>query len=481
MKDDKRLILFGAGKNGRSALVQYRGKVAFFCDNSAEKQGTYIEGILVISFDEMLRLYHRGYMIMITPANNAFLIGQLELENIYDYLIFHDAKMRFFLKNEEHSEREKKEKNTLLRDLAESSTQVDLLKDISKLKEASAEALRLNREEKISLFREGYNNEGYYYGNVQALMDYAKIPKEELRYFPLVSHNDVMPLYHSAFLYKSAVIFSGTYFRKKIHERSPYVPVFSVGPFIHYAKGIYDPEKLQREKNKIGRMLLAFLPHTIEGVERYYSRKQFIDTIIDTYGNDFETIWLSVYWADVNDEVCEYAQDKGIHVVSAGFRFDTTFSKRLKTILELSDAVVCGDIGTFIAYALYMGKPIARVKISDDRTITEGQFRSEIERKLQLSEDYERYVQGFYRVFDKELKNTEVQRTWINAVSGLDQTKSPEYIRHIFEISKDIWKECNGNMEKYPQAVRRIYSKYNNTIDVEKMRILKAAAGTYVD
>ena len=53
----KYLILFGAGKNGISALEKYgKDKGAFFCDNALEKQGAEIEGITVISFEEMLKI-----------------------------------------------------------------------------------------------------------------------------------------------------------------------------------------------------------------------------------------------------------------------------------------------------------------------------------------------------------------------------------------------------------------------------------------
>lgn len=75
MKRDK-LILFGAGRNGTLALKKYgRGKVAFFCDNLPEKQGTEVEEILVVSFEEMLRYYYEGYNIMITPEDNTYLIS----------------------------------------------------------------------------------------------------------------------------------------------------------------------------------------------------------------------------------------------------------------------------------------------------------------------------------------------------------------------------------------------------------------------
>lgn len=86
--DDIKLILFGAGKKGREALEKYGQKnVAFFCDNDIQKQGEFINGVKVISFEEMVRMYCDKYIIMITPVSPLFLIGQLENANIKDYLL----------------------------------------------------------------------------------------------------------------------------------------------------------------------------------------------------------------------------------------------------------------------------------------------------------------------------------------------------------------------------------------------------------
>jgi len=482
MKIKRKLILFGAGKNGKLALQKYgKDRVAYFCDNSAEKQGMHIEGIEIVSFSRMLELYQEGYIIMITPSDNAFLIGQLELEKIYDYLIFRNEELKFFLKHGEEEQKKYAYENSVINSLAEQSSKIDLLMDISEFKKLSSEALRLNREENLCLGHSGWNKEGHFYGNMHALMKYASIPEEEMKYFPLVSHNDGLPLYTTAFGYKSAVIFSGNYFRKKVHERAPYVPVFSVGPFIHYAENFYDESRIREEKNTYGKTLLAFLPHTIENVERAYSREQFIDEIVKIYGFQFSRILLCVYWADINDKVCDYAQEKGMHIVTAGFRFDVKFDSRLKTILELSDAIVCADIGTFIAYALYMGKPIARVDISDNQTIVEGLLKSTLERQIQLTDDYNAFGKKFYQLFDEKLKSTKAQKDWMNEVSGFDQIRDAEYIRRIFQISKDIWIQCEGNLEEYPEAVRQVYAQYNKHADIDNMWILKTAVGAYID
>lgn len=475
------LILFGAGGNGLLALRKYgKERVAYFCDNNVEKQGTQIEGITVISFPKMVELHRSGYIIMVTPVRNEFLVGQLELEGIYDYLLFRNNGTRSILRSLEEYENKHIKENNILSELVRKTSEKDLLEDITAFKKLSAEALRMNREENLQLIHYGFGSEGEFYGNLQALLKYAGISNEDRKYFPEVSHAATFPVYRTAFVYKSSVIMSGTYFRAQIHKRAPYVPVFSVGPYIHYAESIYDKDKIDFLKKKNGKTLLAFLPHTIEGYDINYSRERFIDQILEIYNDYFDSIWLCVYWADINHPVCEYAEEKGIHVVSAGFRFDTDFDRRLKTIFEISDAVVCGDLGTFVAYALYMEKPIARLNTNLRENLYETQF-SGFEKSIELTQDYKMFMEGFFQLFNDEFKVTKEQKAWTNGVSGFDQIRSAEYIKNIFQITKDIWLQCEGDMLRYPEAVRQVYRMYDMLLDIDKMSILRTAVGAYVD
>lgn len=472
-----KLILFGAGRNGILALEKYgTERVAFFCDNAVEKQGKRINGILVLTFEEMIKRYQKGAIIMVTPAYHALLIGQLEREGVFDYLVFHNEETRFPLKEEEDAE----ERNRILNMLVKKCSPMDLLADCSEFAKLSEEALRLHKEENILLAHPGINSEGKYYGNLQSILNYGGISQEEEKYFPIVSHYDSMPLYAPAFHYKTAVIMSGEYFKRKIHERVPYVPVFSIGPYIHYAKGIYSEEKIQEIKEKNGKTLLIFSPHSIESTKRKYDKKLFIDNVVKEYGSQFSSMWLCTYWTDLNDPVCQYAESIGIHVVTAGFRFDSKFSQRLKTVFEIADAIVCGDIGTFIPYALFLGKPVGRLDISNSSTNLEDQIHFDWEKEIQMTEDYLRFQRDFHLLFDKELRNNKSQRDWMNEVGGFSQIRDKDYLHTIYEISKDIWMTCDGDLEKYPEAVREVYSLYDKNFEFDKMSILKEAVGAYL-
>ncbi|MCI8799489.1 MAG: hypothetical protein HFH88_06695 [Lachnospiraceae bacterium] len=369
----------------------------------------------------------------------------------------------------------------MLDTLVEKSRELDLLSDVSKFSKLSIEAMKMSKERNFFLAYHGRHMESDFYGNIHALMKYAGIPLKEKKYFPIVSHEGCILKCEIEFKYKSAVIIPGQYYREKIHRRAPYVPVFTTGPYIHYAESIYSRSQIEDVKKKNGRTLLIFLPHSIENIERKYRKIDFINSVFREYKSQFQSIWLCNYWVDINDPVCEYAESMGIHVVTAGFRFDPLFDCRLKSILEIADAVLCGDIGTFISYALYMGKPIGRLDISNNSTIPDLSLHLNMKKKLQINKEYRDYQKGFTNFFDTQLRNSEEQKKWMDPVSGFEQVRDKEYINHVFSISKDIWLQCEGDLFRYPEAVRKVYSLYEEQAEIYKMAILKSAVGAYID
>lgn len=481
--ENEKLILFGAGKRGKEALERYGvNNVAFFCDNDTQKQGKFINGIKIISFMDMVELYCNRYIIMITIDEPCFLIGQLEKAGINEYLLFHEAAPKSIKYDGRESQKEK-EQNDFLREYIKASSKIDLLEHIDDFKTIAKDALDKSREKGVLLNYDtrGQEEEGYRYGNLQVLLRYAGIQRNEGEYMPVVSHQDSLPIYSPIHRYKTAVIFSGEYYKEKIHKRAPWVPIFTVGPYIHYARTIYDEKDMNRKKEHIGTMLLAFLPHTLENAQRNFDRKKFLKQLKDIYGMQYNQIWLCAYFTDITDEVCECAEGLGIHIVSAGFRFDPLFDDRLKTMIELSDAVVCGDIGSFLAYAIYLNKPIARVDITDRTSLLEVQYSSGIERNIEKTDDCVKFENEFYQLFGEQAALNAEQKQWMDSLAGFNQVRSTEYVKEVFNICSDIWNQSNENYRDYPDAVRRTYYAYNEQNDYKKMYMLKQAVGNFLE
>lgn len=474
----KNIILFGAGKNGILALKKYgKERVACFCDNNPNILKTEIEGIQVISFEEMVKLHGNNYIIVVTPYDNLFMIGQLEQAGIYDYLVFPNS-MHTIIQFDEHTEASFWDSK--IEEYVVKCRRYDWLDDISQLKIMVDEVLSLYEKSKQIPAHSGRLREGFYYGNLQTLFQFAGAPADMLKYSPSVCHVNAFPALSAEF-YRSAVIVSGTYYKEKIHKRYPYVPVFTVGPYIYYAQNFYSQEKLQETKKAIGKMLLVMLPHSLENTTRTYKKGKFIDDILMKYRDQFDSIWLCALWIDINDPVCQYAESCGLHVISAGFRFDEMFNVRLRTAIELCDALVCGDIGTFIQYALCLGKPVGRIEISEEKPYWEVEDLKETEKKVQMTKEYFSIKTKFFEIFDDQLTKNEKKINWAEPLAGFDQIRSREYMQCIFEISRDIWIQSKGILDDYPKAVRDIFFKYNMENDIEKMFILKQAVGGYVD
>lgn len=78
-------ILFCAGKVGRRVLAEYGKKdVLAFCDNNLTLHGTYIDGVKVISFSELLNIANNVEVILCTSDidNVQYITKQLETHGI---------------------------------------------------------------------------------------------------------------------------------------------------------------------------------------------------------------------------------------------------------------------------------------------------------------------------------------------------------------------------------------------------------------
>lgn len=123
-------ILVGAGVYGKEAMNMYGSKnCAYFVDNNPIKQGTQIDGVSVISMEELAKLYNPDfYEVVITCKGADFVKKQLEGLSI-PFVLFRDKDRRFYSfsqlilnqydNNETQNEQEwnKIQKNTPLKDM----------------------------------------------------------------------------------------------------------------------------------------------------------------------------------------------------------------------------------------------------------------------------------------------------------------------------------------------------------------------------
>lgn len=88
--DNKKIILFGAGTFGKNALKYFgKDRVAYYVDNNAALEGSFVNGKEVISFEKLKEIW-REYQIIISvdARKTIILVNQMEESGITDYLMF---------------------------------------------------------------------------------------------------------------------------------------------------------------------------------------------------------------------------------------------------------------------------------------------------------------------------------------------------------------------------------------------------------
>lgn len=470
-------IVFGAGHNGRETL-KYLGasRVKFFCDNNPEKVGTTIEGIEVISFEKLCEI-HRDYCIIMAVADRGILRKQFRCNGITNYIEYIEDVLTAggVMTHAKDIDRYNQSKvNAFLEQYIKKSNEIDPINDFESFR-------KLVKQYKADMkgeyaFNETYFGESILYGHGKALMRYAGISEEDFRNFPIVWHGISYCGSHPES--KSAVI-GGNLYDKRIHnQNAPGIPFFAVGPYIHYAKSIYSKGQMEELKKKNGKTALIFLSHGAEKSYSLFDETEVINNIIGEYKQKYDTVMVSAYWHDVDKEIYEILNKKGIKIVSSGFRFDENFINRQKTIFELADEVIVHGFTSAVIYALYMKKEMQVYPLKNEvvgATNTPQFYKTVI---TEETEEFQNYCHILYeRLGNKKGRFTEEEVKELNLHFGFDQIKTPEEIRMIYEISKKIWMNCSEDLLYYPIGVEKTCLEYQITHQFDKLQILLHAIG----
>ena len=133
-------------------------------------------------------------------------------------------------------------------------------------------------------------------------------------------------------------------------------PVFCCGPYIQYADYWYSNADMMMLKKQLGKTLLVFPCHSTDSSNLTMNNKRYLNMVREL-AQDFDTVLVNSFWWNVNDSIMEDFEKASYKIVSAGFRDDPNFMKRLKTIISLADFVVGDSVGTHIGYCIALNKP----------------------------------------------------------------------------------------------------------------------------
>lgn len=184
---------------------------------------------------------------------------------------------------------------------------------------------------------------------------------------------------HKYFLPLNTVIEHGVYFSNPLTDcelkdfcRSPFVitmgkqreellkkngyDALSIGPYIRYADFFSSKKDLASTKRGLGKVLLVFPSHSIEGVNSVFDKNAFIDEITK-YAVKFDTVLICMYWKDIIDNQYQAYLKYGYKIVTAGHRSDPSFLSRLKDLIYLADMTMSNNLGTHVGYCISENKP----------------------------------------------------------------------------------------------------------------------------
>lgn len=213
----------------------------------------------------------------------------------------------------------------------------------------------------------GYSNDLYhensYYGNNLAIRNALRC---DSTYKLLIEHGYYFGSYVPKYTFgiKNINIVTYGYSRYKHLERhflstesnAKETLVTTIGPYINYADSILNKDVKEKIKEEFGKILLVFPSHSIEGVIYKYDIQDFLNEI-KKISKDYDSVFVCMYWKDIQDGRYTEYENKGYKIVTAGHRNDPDFLGRLKDIIDLSDMTISNTVGTHVGYCVARNKP----------------------------------------------------------------------------------------------------------------------------
>ena len=335
--------------------------------------------------------------------------------------------------------------------ITKKASEIDSLRDFDSFRSLVVQLKERELNEGGTFGTNRLASESLFYGHLKALVEYAGLDYSD-RYrlvFPNIEHgigwlqrvpNNVnQPFVHCA-------IAQGGYRKKAICSLRRGMPLYTVGPYIHYAAQYYSDSAIEEIKTRLGRTLLVFPAHTYELSDVTYGKERFVDTVMQKWACSFDSVLISAYWHDADDEV---------------------FS------LFESDAVAGNALGTHIGYCEYLKKPFYMID-SDAAVIadTGNAFKSEEERQL---DEVFRIASDLYKAGGNGARRLEFYRRYWG---GSDAIKTPEEIRCMIGISEDVLRLSRGAVAEFVQVTGALLEEARREVSHEgimRYRLLSQA------
>lgn len=255
---------------------------------------------------------------------------------------------------------------------------------------------------------------------------------------------------------------------------------FSIGPYIYYANNSLQDEEFHKIKKNIGKTLLVFPQHSTHHIDVHYDYNHFI-SVIKNLSIEYNTVLVCLYWKDILNKKYKLYEKHGFRCTTAGHMYDNLFLNRLKSIILLSDHVVSNTIETPLSYSILYNKPYYYVEQNFSHVMLRNDILAPEWDALKLP-----HVQKIKNIFSKyEDVVTDKQRELITVHAGLNEVKSRDELKELFQFAEDIYQRrkqfhANSNLDKIDHPVPNNNSncaKSNQCISKRVTKLLNLGCG----
>jgi len=458
-------ILYGAGRYG-SKVFSFYGADKIYAFADMNKAGEMYMGKPVIHPNKLVSL-SKEYELIICVAAYEEVMAYLKEMGVVDFYIYplidkNNLRRNLFFHVIEGSINDP----VIVGELKN----LDFIEDselINKYSAAREKFIEFPRSyvDKTDFFENTYNfghfEENLYYGQYSEMLSYAG---RELKIYegPIVAHGYPISTPAKKPLYCNLIL-AGEINKNSWHQHTKDLLCFEVGPYLNYAEGFYSKDDVLRLKSRQGRNLTVFPIHSTLDTKLIYDEKKFVTEVLKE-ADKFDTLTICSHHFTYNSETTRLFKENGAKIVTAGFIYDPSFIKRLKTILEMSDSVVTNGYGSHIGHALSLNKP---VKLLEQEVAIETPAEFSIYTKNYITPKvaYEEVMcTDKYTITQKQLDVYEPS-------VGFTKTKTKEEMAAIFDLSLRIIQNCDYKKSRYVDSIRQTYRDLQKAkTDEEKLQ-----------
>ena len=308
-------------------------------------------------------------------------------------------------------------------------------------------------------------NYSTYYGIEYSLKEFLSLPKDyEIKAFFEHGAAFTSTLEAGFRVHESLPTITCSEFRKNAILSQKNNGVYSIGPYIAYAKSLLSKSELKEEKNNLGKNILVFPLHSTNKTEYNYNLEKFTNEILK-FSDDYDSITVCLFWKDVEKGLDKYYKNLNFNVVTAGYMTDPLFLKRLKSIIELSDITISNGIGSHTGYCIYLKKPHIYIPTETtfviNKTPTDSNIRDKLARYLEEQFDMKTEhddLNTIKSILSDKNRKLDENLDILDRYYGFNQVKTKKELKKIVENIEDGF-----SMFKFYYTLPKLFKYYLNT------------------